>query len=59
MKGKQVYFTQQEIQALLDTLQEWEDLLGVDGEDKCAHRLQYGLGTAWKKITEAKKGINR
>ena len=53
MKGKQIYFTQKEIQALLTTLDEWQDLLGVEGEEKYANRLKYGLGAAWGKLTEA------
>lgn len=57
MKGQQIYFTQKELEALLNTLDEWQDLLLVEkeDEDKYAHRLEYGLGTAWGKLTEAKK----
>ena len=60
MKGKQIYFTQQEMQALLNTLQDWQDLLGVKGENEYVHRLKNGLGTAWGKLQEGvtKKKIN-
>lgn len=58
MKGNQMYFTRQEVKALFDTLQEWQELLGVEGEDKYAHRLKNGLGTAWGKLAEVKKSKN-
>lgn len=60
MKGKTLYFTQKEIEELLKVLNEWEDLLGVEGEEKYAHHLHNGLGTAWGKLTDAnkKKQIN-
>lgn len=54
MKGKQIYFTYKELLALIKTLEEWQNLLGEKGEDIYAHRLQYGLGTAWGKIEQAK-----
>lgn len=51
MKGKQIYFTQEEIQALLKALDGWENLL--NDEEIYANSLKYGLGTAWYKLTEA------
>lgn len=54
MKGKTLYFTQKEIEELLKVLNEWEDLLGVE-EEKYAHHLHHGLGTAWGKLTNANK----
>ena len=42
MKGRQIYFTQQEIKALFNVLDEWEDILldkGKDDEEKYAHHL--------------------
>ncbi len=53
MKGKQIYFTPTELEVLTKVLSEWEDML--DDEDKYAIELQNGLGTAWRKIVEAKK----
>ena len=53
MKGKQIYFTQNEIQQLLCVLNEWQDLLGKEGEQKYAKRLEYGLGNVWRKLLEA------
>lgn len=49
MKGKQIYFTQQEIRALLLTLEDFQENVS---ETVYAHRLKYGLGTAWGKLAE-------
>ncbi len=51
-KGKQIYFTRQEMQTLLDTLQDWQDFLGAERENEYAHRLKNGLGTAWGKLQD-------
>lgn len=53
MKGKTLYFTQKEIEELLKVLNEWQDLLGVDGEENYSRHLQNGLGTAWGKLTDS------
>lgn len=59
MKGRQIYFSYQELLMLIKTLEEWQVLLGVDGEDVYSRRLQNGLGTAWGKLVEAKnKTVN-
>lgn len=46
-KGKTIYFSRAELEALLKVLEEWQDK--VD-EDVYSHRMKYGLGTAWGKI---------
>ena len=51
-KGKSIYFTQKELETLLEVLEEWENK--VD-EDIYSFRLKRGLGTAWSKLVEAKK----
>lgn len=51
-KGKSIYFTQKELETLLEVLEEWENK--VD-EDIYSCRLKRGLGTAWGKLVEAKK----
>ena len=58
MKGKHIYFTAQEISALLLTLGEWEASMMPEHESIYAHRLQYGLGTAWGKLCLAAKPAN-
>ena len=49
MKGKQIYFTHQEIKALYLTI---EDFKENASEAVYALRLQNGLGTAWHKIKD-------
>lgn len=49
MKGKQIYFTHQEIKALYLTIEDFEENAS---ESVYAHRLQNGLGTAWHKIKD-------
>lgn len=49
MKGQQIYFTHQEIIALLLTIEDFEENAS---ETVYAHRLQHGLGTAWSKIKD-------
>ena len=56
MKGKAIYFTAQEMKALLLTLEDWQDNMLPEHETVYAHRLENGLGTAWGKIAE-KTGI--
>ena len=51
MKGKSIYFSKKELEALLEVLEEWENI--VD-EDIYSFRLKLGLGTAWGKLSEAK-----
>ena len=50
-KGKSIYFTQKELEILLEVLKEWENK--VD-EDNYSWRLKSDLGTAWRKLAEAK-----
>ena len=50
-KGKSIYFSKKELEALLEVLEEWENI--VD-EDIYSFRLKLGLGTAWGKLSEAK-----
>lgn len=49
MKGKQIYFTHQEIKALYLTIEDFEDNAS---ETVYAQRFQNGLGTAWHKIKD-------
>ena len=56
MKGKTIYFTAQEMRALLLTLEDWQENMLPEHETVYAHRLKYGLGAAWGKISE-KTGI--
>lgn len=56
MKGKQIYFTQQEIEALLRTLEDFQENVS---EEVYAHRLKNGLGTAWGKIQNVSDDKNR
>lgn len=48
-RGKTIYLSKKEAEALLATLGEWEE---VQSEEDYAWRLQNGLGTAWRKISE-------
>ena len=50
MKGKHIYFTQNEIEELLKVLTEWEYMLTAEDEDKYARHLKNGLGRAWGKF---------
>ncbi|MGN0483847.1 MAG: hypothetical protein ACI4HI_09880 [Lachnospiraceae bacterium] len=56
-KGKQIYFTANELQRLNEALQEWEDYTIQNDEAKFMHIMKYGLGNAWRKIAEADKKI--
>lgn len=58
MKGKHIYFTAQEMAALLLTLGEWEATIFPESEIIYAHRLKNGLGTAWGKLCLAAKPAN-
>lgn len=49
MKGKQIYFTHQEIKALYLTVEDFEEYAS---ETVYAQRLQNGLGSAWHKLKE-------
>ena len=49
MKGKQIYFTHQEIIALYLTIEDFEEKAS---ETVYAQRLQNGLGTAWHKLKD-------
>lgn len=51
-KGKLIYFSKKELEMLLKTLGEWENI--VD-EYTYSCRLKSGLGTAWGKLTDAKR----
>lgn len=56
MKGKQIYFSRQEIQVLLDTLNDWENRLLTENEEEFfGNQLKRGLGTAWHKLVDANK----
>ncbi len=50
-KGKAIYFSVRELKALMEVLGEWKDK--VD-EDTYASYLEFGLGSAWRKLVEAK-----
>ena len=49
MKGKQIYFTHQEIIALYLTIEDFEEKAS---KTVYAQRLQNGLGTAWHKLKD-------
>lgn len=49
MKGKQIYFTHQEIIALYLTVEDFEEYAS---ETVYAQRLQNGLGSAWHKLKD-------
>lgn len=49
MKGKQIYFTHQEIIALYLTIEDFEQNAS---KNVYAQRLQNGLGTAWHKLKD-------
>lgn len=49
MKGKQLYFTHQEIIALHMTIEDFEENAS---EAVFARRMQNGLGTAWHKLKD-------
>lgn len=51
-KGKQIYLTEKEIEAVLSTCTEWADMM-AEGEETnylVKERLQEGLGSAIRKI---------
>ena len=53
-KGKSIYFTKKEIDALIMALKSWEELEKEKSEDVYAHMiLECGVGAAWRKIAEA------
>lgn len=49
MKGKQIYFTHQEIIALYLTIEDFEE---NSSEIVYAQRLKNGLGSAWDKLKD-------
>lgn len=49
MKGKQIYFTHQEIIALYLTIEDFQENAS---ENVYSHRLKNGLGTAWHKLKD-------
>ena len=53
-KGKQIYFTENEITSLLYLLEEWEELLKEkdDPDKKIVWLRQRGAGPAWRKLAE-------
>lgn len=59
MKGKTLYFTQKEIEKLLIVLDEWQNLLGIEGEERYARFLHSGLGSAWRKLADANKNLRK
>lgn len=55
VKGKSIYFTQDEIIALLMTLEDWKELIETPIYTR---RMQKGLETAWEKLEGTKKEEN-
>jgi len=52
MEGKSIYFTKDEIVALLMTLEDWKENIEAP---IYTHRMQKGLETAWEKLEGIKE----
>lgn len=54
-KGKSIYIGKHEMQALLKTLDEWQDFMIEKNDQIYMHRMREGLANVWQKIiTNAK-----
>lgn len=56
--GRNIYFTDKEMEALRDSATEWCSMMGEGDEDSCNavdERMDNGLGSALKKLY---KGLN-
>ena len=50
MKGKTIYITKREMQALIKTLDEWQDFMIEKNDHIYIHRMREGLGNLWEKM---------
>lgn len=57
-KGKHIYFTQKELSALIDSCEEWNQIMR-EGEETCEtveERMNNGLGSALRKLYRGRNG---
>lgn len=57
--GRNIYFSDNEIEALRDVVREWCEMMGTGEQEACdsvGERLQNGLGSALKKLYEGTNG---
>lgn len=55
MNGKSIYITKNEMQALIKTLDEWQDFMIEKNDQIYVHRMREGLGNIWEKIIKNAK----
>ena len=59
MKGRSIYLTEKEQQALIDSSSEWCEMMGSGDEESCnlvEERLNDGLGSALRKLYKGRNG---
>ena len=59
MRGRNIYLTEREQQALIDSSVEWCSMMGDGDEESCNHveeRLNNGLGSALRKLYKGRNG---
>ncbi len=57
-KGKQIYFTEKELYAVIDSCTEWYDIMneGEETRKPAKDRMKNGLGSALRKLYSGRVG---